>query len=339
MDAVISLSCKAIELRNKMHVERSQEKWHAALAAAESLGAPDCLVVASLQTHVASAAVMVEKALDRSDTGAALTAATTRACLARFRDSVNTLHRRRDAGTLLYGTCRAEEVRWHLEHMRASTGGQNARNAGAQVLKTVAPLVGYTAVLANCRVAGMVLAEALSCSTLEAGEVPELLTWFCNLYDECVTLMVLPRVLPNQPMGDETAVYRAMRSTRAVLARSPAYASWSARLEDSAARLERSGVPKQRSMCGEDADQWVGELKQKLERSSKKAASGEMLSCALGSCGAREAHPSHFSKCGACKAVAYCCREHQVADWPAHKAACKAARKAAAPKDAAQASA
>ena len=32
-----------------------------------------------------------------------------------------------------------------------------------------------------------------------------------------------------------------------------------------------------------------------------------------------------------CRGVVYCCREHQVSDWPAHKAACKAARKAAAP--------
>ena len=30
--------------------------------------------------------------------------------------------------------------------------------------------------------------------------------------------------------------------------------------------------------------------------------------------------------CAACKTVAYCCKEHQVEDWPAHKAACKAAR-------------
>jgi hypothetical protein len=28
--------------------------------------------------------------------------------------------------------------------------------------------------------------------------------------------------------------------------------------------------------------------------------------------------------------VCYCCREHQVEYWPNHKAACKAARKAAA---------
>jgi hypothetical protein len=45
-------------------------------------------------------------------------------------------------------------------------------------------------------------------------------------------------------------------------------------------------------------------------------------------CAAREAHPAQFKSCAACRAVVYCCREHQVADWPSHKAACKAAGKA-----------
>ena len=55
-----------------------------------------------------------------------------------------------------------------------------------------------------------------------------------------------------------------------------------------------------------------------------------LRSCALEGCGAREEHASHFKLCAACKGPVYCCREHQVADWPAHKAACKAARKRAA---------
>lgn len=34
-----------------------------------------------------------------------------------------------------------------------------------------------------------------------------------------------------------------------------------------------------------------------------------------------------LKRCGGCNAVFYCCKEHQLADWSAHKAACKAARK------------
>lgn len=47
-------------------------------------------------------------------------------------------------------------------------------------------------------------------------------------------------------------------------------------------------------------------------------------------CSARETRPDQFKLCAACKKVAYCGRECQVADWAAHKAACKAAQKAAA---------
>ena len=59
------------------------------------------------------------------------------------------------------------------------------------------------------------------------------------------------------------------------------------------------------------------------------AAVPGLRQCALSSCGAREAHPAHLKSCGACRIPAYCCKEHQSEVWPAHKAACKAARKAA----------
>jgi hypothetical protein len=60
-------------------------------------------------------------------------------------------------------------------------------------------------------------------------------------------------------------------------------------------------------------------------------AAGRLQQCALASCAARESHASQFKRCGACRTVCYCCRDHQVEDWPNHKAACKAARKAAEP--------
>jgi len=42
--------------------------------------------------------------------------------------------------------------------------------------------------------------------------------------------------------------------------------------------------------------------------------------CALPSCGAAD---GPFKHCANCKRAAYCCREHQLADWSAHKADCK----------------
>ena len=83
-------------------------------------------------------------------------------------------------------------------------------------------------------------------------------------------------------------------------------------------------------MCGQYADGWKDGIKQEKARAFEelKASTDRLRGCALGSCAAREAPFSHFPKCSACKTVVYCCKEHQVADWPAHKAVCKAARKA-----------
>jgi hypothetical protein len=63
------------------------------------------------------------------------------------------------------------------------------------------------------------------------------------------------------------------------------------------------------------------------------AAKRGLRACALAGCAAREVHASQFKKCAACQGAAYCCKEHQTTDWPSHKAACKAARKAAAAQD------
>jgi hypothetical protein len=59
------------------------------------------------------------------------------------------------------------------------------------------------------------------------------------------------------------------------------------------------------------------------------AAARGLHFCALHTCGAQEVHASQFKRCSACLSVVYCCKEHQVQGWPAHKAACRAARKAA----------
>jgi hypothetical protein len=60
------------------------------------------------------------------------------------------------------------------------------------------------------------------------------------------------------------------------------------------------------------------------------AAAKGLHACALVSCAARELNAGQHKKCSACRTVGYCSKEHQVEHWPQHKAACKAARAAAA---------
>ena len=103
-------------------------------------------------------------------------------------------------------------------------------------------------------------------------------------------------------------------------------------LADALHRLQRSGVLQARRI--EECDML---LKSKRDAQAvamywSRNAPG-LRSCALPGCDAEEAHPTHFKSCAACRTVVYCCREHQVAGWPSHKKACKAARKAAAAED------
>ena len=102
-------------------------------------------------------------------------------------------------------------------------------------------------------------------------------------------------------------------------------------MKDAWRRLRQSGVLEKRGILDERK---FGELTASYGQyvvAAKAALSAPGLRCCeLASCGAREAHSQHFKSCTACLGVVYCCREHQVADWPAHKAACKAARKTAA---------
>ena len=103
-------------------------------------------------------------------------------------------------------------------------------------------------------------------------------------------------------------------------------------LADACQQLQRSGVLQARQIEAGIRVQAVMQHAHIATVASSMHAPG-LRTCALDGCGAKEAHPAHFKSCAACHAVVYCCREHQVAGWPSHKRACKAARKAAAAED------
>jgi hypothetical protein len=148
----------------------------------------------------------------------------------------------------------------------------------------------------------------------------------CLFLASAVDLMTLPREYDTWLRGEPELV----RQLRVLI---PAVSG----MDDSEAkilcaswrRLLSSGVLRARGI-----DEGIDTALQFTARTRAAAgadlAAGRLQQCALAGCSARESHASQFKRCGACKTVVYCCREHQVEDWPSHKTACKAAREAAA---------
>jgi hypothetical protein len=103
-------------------------------------------------------------------------------------------------------------------------------------------------------------------------------------------------------------------------------------------RLQSSSILQRRSILEQASFNAAAAAHGSATAAATAVARG-LLVCALRICGAQEVHASHFKRCSACLSVVYCCKEHQVQDWPAHKAACRAARKSkAAEQDAGEAS-
>ena len=112
LDTVISLSTKAAQLYEKGHFERCAQKWRAALAAAEARGAGDSVILAAVKANFARFSFYAEAL--RGEPSRANVSET----FAQYAASTAILRQRRDAGTLLQGFCRPEEVRWRLEMLR-----------------------------------------------------------------------------------------------------------------------------------------------------------------------------------------------------------------------------
>jgi len=167
---------------------------------------------------------------------------------------------------------------------------------------------------------------------------PEALTLVVRALD----LLIKPRPLEDTLLMPEMIFVRSMLSFQkhdTILqyqaASHPARAAQVQQLSDAWARVQASGVLQRRDLhiAGKDMTSEREENRHHREAADARQEKRGLRSCGLASCGAKEAHVSHFKGCGACKTVFYCCREHQLEDWPAHKAACKAARKAAAADD------
>jgi hypothetical protein len=327
--SVTALTRKAALLSSQGHFARAAEKSAAAVAAAQSLQHPECLIVANLQLDESC---WLSLHADACSAQADAKAAYQRIYSVILPAVMATLQRRKAAGTLLPGACRAHETTLfgHLQECRSDNPAYTPA-----FLADMGSLIGYVTYVGaaeivmagpllqpmfhnNCVVSlpplpeGQLAAQrALVLSALELVRQPRVLDTTCRLggeaglVDKCLTLV----------------------STSAINSAQPS--EWVQQLRVELRRVERSGVMQQRGMVPGLAKFDNDQAAARATGAADAVVHG-LRRCALASCGAREAHVSHYKLCAACKTVVYCSKAHQAEDWPAHKCACKAARKEAA---------
>jgi len=246
-------------------------------------------------------------------------------CLRLMPSAMAVLERRKAAGTLLQGSCRPVEEAYQIHVTRHILELQGDTQAMEMTPVVYAPYVGVeTYFRVASSVAFMLINTGVFVRTFLLSDEQKNTAYL--FIASALDLMARPRDYNSWLSGEPGLV----GNLRVLIPRvsdldNPATKQLCAVWR----RVLRSGVLGARSI-DEGID--ITAQKQQHLRSAADAdlAAGRLQQCALVGCAARESHASHFKRCGSCRTVAYCCREHQVADWPAHKAACKAARKAAA---------
>jgi hypothetical protein len=246
------------------------------------------------------------------------------------------LQRRLAAGTLLAGACRPYEVAWcaaKFVHDQALAGSvPNApvlKPSIAAQISASAAYVGYSAYISTAVVALQLCAVCTdTSSSARALHLPEATAVACSVFlasafdmiqlrTGAVTSIEVSLARNAQIVVEERQCFRATSSS-----------DWHARILAAWRRLQSSGVLQRRGIL-QAVSGVVAYQAHATDTAAATAAARGLHFCALRSCGAQEVHASQFKRCSACLSVVYCCKEHQVQDWPAHKAACRAARKAA----------
>ena len=335
LSRVIALTNKGTELALKGHHARAAAKLALAAEEAERVlpGSQDCLITAALRAE------QIDTLLSYSTASAAKPADANdvlrKACFHLLPAVVDVLERRKAAGTLLPGTCRSVEVAWFKAERRHCRLQQGMSLTAAEEGSTrSAPYVGYTTFMRIAASLAFVLNNIVAFKyTLNlSDEEMDVHTSKAMLFlASALDMMTLPR-----PRAYEKWVAGEPEVVRLTGNFSPVFTSMAEdgdypeaqQLHNAWQRVQRSGVLRVRGI-----EEGIEEVHQHhlIMRAVAHAAlaAGRLRTCALASCAAGEAHLEHFKSCAACRTVCYCSREHQVQDWPAHKAACKAARKAA----------
>ena len=330
LSRVIALTNKGAELALKSHYARSAEKYALALEEAEGLlsGSPDCIIAAALrQEQIHSllnyACASAAKPADANDV-------LKKACFCLLPAATDVMQRRKAAGTLLPGTCRAVEVAWSRARTRHALVILGKSHADAEVRSAHgAPYVGLETYMRVASSVTLVLGntEAQHAGELSNEEFVVYLTTGTLFLASALELMALPRPGYETWLSGEPDLVRRMRELSSCFKQTAEAGIYAAQQVHNAwLRVLRSGVLHLRNI--DEGIAATNQLTTSLRKEAAEvAAAGRLRACALVECAACESHEAQFKRCAACKSVVYCSKEHQVADWPAHKVACKAARK------------
>jgi hypothetical protein len=333
--ASIALYETADKLLTKGRFASAVEKFReAAAAAGQELAAEDCLVVAYLRVAQAGALISSTAAPTMADAAKDEARRAARSVLTP--QFMSTLTRRMAACSLLPGSCRPAEVEWFqvFEGHRALQSGRNAEVARACGV-AAGPTVGFDAYMLA---AGFLLSGLDPVRQVTPCDMPrEMQLSHAVFIATAFVVMAHPQKLPRFVVpGDEgvflsTSERLLVHLARLTLVEGRIVSNHldlqaMSLLVEAWRRVELSGAVAMRRLDEAEID-LAASCDACLSAAAADVAARGLRECALAGCGAREVHVAQFKRCSACRTVFYCCREHQVADWPAHKTACKAARK------------
>jgi hypothetical protein len=331
---VIALTNKAMALASIGHWARAAEKYAEAVSAAQALQQPDCLIVAHLQGSHADAL------LAHTDTAGVPAARGVELMRSAFLEllppAMASLQRRMAAGMLLAGACRPHEVSWSAaKTVCANALAANVPNAAAvrvpptaEEMSARSAYVGYDAYINTARIALQLCGLATEPYYTRALNLSEATLVACSVFVASAFDMLKLRTVGVKSMEVSLVHNAQITIEERQCFRATSTDEWQERILVAWRRLQSSGVLQRRRILQHTSAITAYNTHQTATAAATAAARG-LHFCALHTCGAQEVHASQFKRCSACSGVVYCCKEHQVQDWPAHKAACRAARKAA----------
>jgi hypothetical protein len=329
---IVALANKAETLTSRGHWARAAEVYTEAVTTAQALQQPDCIIVAELQASRADA--LLAHANTTGVPAARRVELTRCAFLELLPPAMASLERRMAAGTLLAGACRPYEMAWraaktaHGDALVASMPHAAARAPPtAAQMSASSAYVGYDTYMRTASIGLELCAHATDLSAARVLNLTEEeAAVACSVFVErAVDMIQLRTGVASMP---EAVLVRTAQDIIDCFCATSAGNEWHARILAAWRRLQSSGVLQRRGLLQRMSVVTAYNMHQRATAAAAAAARG-LHFCALHACGAQEVHASQFKRCSACLSVVYCCKEHQVQDWPAHKAACRAARKAA----------